>query len=129
MSKDTHIWEKETFRVLAPTVVSVQQVMDTVCAALEGGSTYWCEDFEPERYIEGTEWGHEQVALGVPFKITRDGGEVLRVDNSKAELQTALELLALNYPEVLADITNDNGDADTGDIFFQLLCFGEVEYG
>lgn len=119
---------EEKFAVKTTTYVDMSEVADTICAALEGGSTYWCHGFKPERYVEGTEWGHEQVALGVPFRIMHDD-EVLRVDNSKAHMQDALSKMARVYSQQFWDLTRGLGDADTGDTLFQIICFGEVVYG
>jgi len=121
---------REEIPVKTNTYVSIDQLCDTLCSALEGGSTYWCYSFEPERYVEGTEWGHEQVALGVPFEIgVVDEDERIKVDNSKAHLSDALQYMADEYPLEFESMVRDVGDAYTGDLLFQIICFGEVVYG
>lgn len=108
--------------------ISRERIGDLVCNALEGGSTYWLDGFKPDSYPEGTSWGHEAVAHGADFTIRFDCGEKQHVV-SGSRLANALELMARKYPKHFADFLNENDDADTGDVFFQLLCFGEVVYG
>lgn len=119
----------EGYTVRTETSVPLDRVADLLCCALEGGSTYWCERFKPERYPEGTNWGHEAAAHGVPFMIEHGDDGVLRVINSRANITNALQLMADHQPRHWQDFINENEDADTGDVFFQLLCFGEVVYG
>lgn len=120
----------ELIPVNTTVYVTVQQIADNICAALEGGSTYWCEGFRPDHYPDDCEWGSDAVALGVPFFIRIDGEEdALEVPNSKAALMQALAIMAEHYTPHFDDLVNDRGDAVTGDVLFQLLCFGELVYG
>jgi hypothetical protein len=40
-----------------------------------------------------------------------------------------LEVLAQKYPERMAEIINDEDDAETADVFLQVCLFGEILYG
>lgn len=110
-------------------VVTTERVADLLCCALEGGSTYWCEAFKPDHYPEGTDYGHEAVAHGAPFKVKPDDEKWIRVPNSPERLVAALQIMADKYPGHWHDFVQENEDAITGDVFFQLLVFGEVIYG
>jgi hypothetical protein len=127
--------------------ISISQVRNLLCCALEGGSNYWYridnqvlppgtvfDDFkeggkaqDPENY-----WHWAQL---IP---TLEGGSLLisapgeqygpRVLNLEA-IKRGLQLLADNHPAVFADVVDENEDAQTGDIFLQLCLFGEVILG
>ena len=120
----------EEIAVKTNTYVSIEQLCDTLCAALEGGSTYWCASCIPERYPEGIEWAHEAIAMCVPFEFGAfEDTERTKVDNSKQRMSDALQYMADLYPHEFASMVDDNGDANTGDLLFQIICFGEVVYG
>jgi hypothetical protein len=44
-------------------------------------------------------------------------------------IKVGLALMADKYPEHWGNFMSENDDAETGDVFFQLVCFGEVIYG
>ena len=51
------------------------------------------------------------------------------ITDTAGAIVDALGILRDKYPETLAEIIQEREDADTGDILFQLICFGEVVYG
>lgn len=107
-----------------------QQIAYVLCAALEGGSTYWCGQCTVVTYPGETEWAHEAIAAGTDFSVRDfEAEETTVVKNSDEKLGEAMSLMADHYPGHWKDFVNENEDAITGDIFFQLLCFGEVVYG
>jgi hypothetical protein len=118
-----------TYAITTKIEIPASRVGDLVCCALEGGSTYWCEDFNPKEYPEGCEWGHEAVAHGVPFDIWLEDEPRMRIKNSPARIAATLQLMAEKFPYAWQDFINENEDSSTGDLFFQLLCFGEEVYG
>jgi len=120
---------KETFSVPCTIEVPIDRVADTLCAALEGGSNYWCEEFMPARYPEGVEWGHEAIAMCVPFHIVHEAGEILHIPGGKKHMMDTLLKMYQEFPRHFWDMEAGNEDAETGDVLFQLLCFGEVVYG
>lgn len=121
--------EPEGYTVTTQTGVPLDRVADLLCCALEGGSAYWCESLKPAEYPPGVEWGHETVAHGVSFTIQYDGGERTYIQNSCELIAKTLQTMADTQPHPWADFMAENEDACTGDVFFQLLCFGEVIYG
>lgn len=54
---------KEFLDVTLQIEVTDEDIDDIMCAALEGGITYWCDEAEPEGDYLG-EWGHEQISRG-----------------------------------------------------------------
>lgn len=117
-----------TFTITTKVDVPVSRVADLVCCALEGGSTYWCEDFQPA-YPPGVEWGHEAVAHGAPFSVKPDDDDAVLVSSGPKHIQRTLQLMADKHPFHWEEFMHENEDANTGDVFFQLLVFGEVVYG
>jgi len=115
--------------ITTTVIVTTERVADLLCCALEGGSTYWCEAFRPASYPEGAEYGHEAVAQGVPFKVKPDDEAWLEIDNSPERITATLQRLATELPRHWEDFAQENEDAITGDLFFQLLVFGEIVYG
>ena len=116
------------YEVKTTVHVDRDRLADLMVGALEGGSTYWCEGFTPDEYPEGCEWGHEAVAHGASFEIMTDEG-TFHIDNDTARIERALEMMAEQYPRHFGDFMGETDDAETSDVFFQLLCFAEVVYG
>jgi hypothetical protein len=118
---------KRKLIVEAPLRVTRGRIADLLCSALEGGSTYWCDAVEVDQpWPEGADWAHEAIASGeCPYTVYA-GGEKVRVNGT---VPVALRVLATEYPEQFELWLEEQDDADTGDIFFQLCVFGEVIYG
>ncbi len=125
--KDTNTLAELSVNVTTPVVVPLDRVAYTLCAALEGGSTYWCDRLVVDDYL-GYEWAHEAIAAGTPFRIFHNDEED-KIDNSLSRIAVALTLLAERHPKHFSDLVNENEDADTGDVFFQMLCFAGIVYG
>lgn len=117
-----------TYNVKTTVQVDRERLADLMCGALEGGSNYWCDRFKPDEYPEGCEWGHEAVACGASFTIWHND-EKEHIDNGTARIERALEIMAEQYPRHFGDFMGETDDAETSDVFFQLLCFAEVVYG
>tara|TARA_R110002050_G_scaffold78842_1_gene168527 strand:+ start:351 stop:842 length:492 start_codon:yes stop_codon:yes gene_type:complete len=113
--------------------VTYQQIEDNISTALEQGSWYWCNSADVWRgasSIYNNKDTFQAIAMGAPFTIQHgDAGEIKQVQNNSCRLRKTLDILSNEYPEAFEQILNDTGDANTGDIFFQVLCFSEVIYG
>ena len=118
----------EFITINAPVQVPRHAIEDTLCAALEGGSIYWCEGMKVQTYINGAEWGHEQIARGGCVNLFYED-EWHTAIGSELRLREALTIMAQKYPLHFGDMMGDTGDAETGDILFQLYVFKEVVYG
>lgn len=115
------------YSITAPIEVPYERVAATLCAALEGGVNYWCRKQEPFDYPAGAEWGHEAIAQGAEFRFW-----VHEEDEEKRPIQSvkeALALMAQEHPRHFGDLVGETEDAETGDVLFQLICFGEIVYG
>ena len=70
----------DRFTIYAPTTISQQQVDDLLCAAFEGGITYWCSSADVvcineegalvHEFPEGAEWAHESLTRGAMILLT-----------------------------------------------------------
>lgn len=122
----------ESITITAPVEVPRERIAGTLCCALEGGSTYWCmsqmTDFDSLPEGVEAEWAHEAIAFEAPF-IFRVHEEPDEQVKPKLSLSEALNLMATEYPRHFGDMVGNTEDAETGDILFQLICFGEIVYG
>lgn len=116
--------------------VEPQMIQDMIITAFEGGSNYWLgrgrvELINPpyaDLPDDGVAWyGNSQrnVFAEPDFKITIETEEGLKTLDADAITRG----LAAMPPRHLADLTSDNGDAETADVFLQCALFGEVVYG
>lgn len=46
-----------------------------------------------------------------------------------AHRQMVVDTIKLVKSDIISDIVNENGDADTADVFLQVLLFKEIVYG
>lgn len=101
------------------------------------GRRYTDQGSEAARIAPGEYWPRHYL---VPFSegctlIVQDNEEeddagqpvVYRV--TRESMQRALELMAKNHLHHFNDFMEENDDAETSDVFFQLACMGEVIYG
>lgn len=123
-------WEVE---VKQSIVVTEEDIDDIMCAALEGGITYWCCKAEVVGEYLG-EWGHEQIARGGTLKLhDREEDEVYELTREK--LLNGIKL-AYDY-DCYHDYEWCDGhsldccqiDADVADCIVQYALFGDVIYG
>jgi len=125
--------DNETFAtVQRPVNITVQQVKDLLCNAIEGGSNYWCNSIT--RY--GVDREQAEFRQDVPFVVggylmldwcDNDTGSAKRIDLEA--IRNGLTVFAEKCPRQFKDLVEDNTDAETGDCFLQCIVFGEVIYG
>jgi hypothetical protein len=110
--------------------ISESRIRDLFCNAIEGGSNYWCNSMDRKGNISREQAPYRQ---DVPFveggwlDVRDDDGGKHRVD--REAIVKGLKTLAEKYPKHFADFLSENDDAETGDVFLQCICFGEVIYG
>jgi len=129
-------------KITAQVEIDNEKIEDLFVTALEGGSNYWYDLHEtattimnkykmdgkivrPQsiRFSEAIKAGEK-----IPVHDIEDGESLLGyVELSKVE--KAFALMQEKYPDHFADVINDNADAITADVFFQLCVMGEVIYG
>jgi hypothetical protein len=123
--------------------LTLEQISDVLCSALEGGSNYW---YFIEEYINPTTWEFRSEpkrdngfdfaqdyplnpggALMISNKDDFGQGSITRLD--LAAIQKGLAILGEKYPHILSDILSENTDAGTGDALLQCSLFGDIIYG
>lgn len=111
-----------------PAQVTQQQVDNLLCAAFEGGITYWCGAINVQgTWPEGARWKSETLTRGATIMLhDAEDDEVyyLTLDNFLVGLQKAC---ALRKKSV--DGFYDDHDALDADIVVQFAVFGDVIYG
>ena len=101
-----------------------------LCSAIEGGSNYWymIEDHNKKEIPECEFLSELLNCEGGQMTVSSDEGEkiVSHVDTLKAWNTFSTNT---KYSRHYQDAINENDDATTGDVFFQLIVFGEVIFG
>jgi hypothetical protein len=123
---------------MVPYHVTVERVKDLLTCAFEGGSNYWVEVAERE----GEAKDRKQAPFLCDCPFVKNGFLRIKEEGSEAKhgkggwfninpetIKEGLSVFAQKYPKQFADFVNENDDAETGDMFLQCVCFGEVIYG
>ena len=121
-----------------------QVLEDIFVTAIEGGSNYWyflsdeavakirkAVSVESEPYLSiAISKAILDFGVDVPINDAENEEEVLGTI-SKTTMQDRLQLLSddAHYKYALESELNEEGDADSSDIVFQYLSFGEVIFG
>ena len=116
---------------------TLSQISDLLCCALEGGSNYW---YSIERFVKptgdmfrsnlDTEFRHLDYPLspGGALIIVDSDGDMDPATLNLESIQRGLQIMAEKYPRHMTDFIQDNCDADTGDVFLQCACYGDVVF-
>lgn len=123
--------------------LTLEQISDVLCSALEGGSNYW---YVIEEYVTPPTWEFESEpkcgdghhwpqdfplnpggALIISDKDDFEQGSITRLDLEA--IQKGLAILGEKYPHILSNILAENADADDGDALLQCSLFGDIIYG
>lgn len=111
--------------------IQKQSIQDLLSCAFEGGSNYWYGKLEPldETIVEGhpSDRFYRNI-MKHGFRLFDTFGEKT-YEIIPVQFETALKLMYNNHPRHFNDLNYDNFDAETGDVFLQLLCFEKVIYG
>lgn len=145
MSVDTMIQERDRKEKVAIAEVKVarkiteQELSDMLTTAFEGGSNYWILKIRTTKVneeIPEQEFLADDIASGRVLEIAvYDNEELGDNDKPKKYLVTrekmieAFQLMADKQPLHFKDFAEENSDAITGDVWFQLAVFGDVIYG
>lgn len=122
------------FEITTKVEITDQMVADLVTTAFEGGSNYWIErvdyGFVPTVELESPKYADPA--------FYQHGGELLIVDNDERKVWTLTRSAVAKGLQLMAEfkprrhwqaVLDDNGDAETADVFLQLCLFGEVVFG
>ena len=116
----------DSYTITVPYTVPRERVEHLLSGGLPWAFSYWLTDLDYDDEWDGRLLSSEVLARDVPFKFSP---ECELPEPRKHNIAEALELLATECPGHWYDFINENEDAITGDVFVQLLCFGEVVYG
>lgn len=107
-----------------------QNIDDIMCAALEGGINYWCENVEVEGEYLG-EFASEQISRGGTL-IFHDSEKAYRYELTLDKFLKGLEVFirerGLDAIYDL-DIETIDIDAEDADAIIQYALFGDIIYG
>lgn len=104
-----------------------QTVKDTLISAFEGGSNYWYFDLARLKKAKTPYISEDCADGGFTLKSCEHDDKEYKV--TPADYEKALGIMASKHPVHYANMINENGDAETGDVLLQILCFGNVELG
>lgn len=115
--------------------ISDQQISDQLCNALEGGSNYWyflpdltMLDLDTKLPLVDRIMNALNQGKSIPIYDLEDE-EIKLGDLNLEGIEKALNLMSTLFPATFDEIVNEDGDADTGDIFLQLAVMGEIVFG
>lgn len=131
----------DPYSVIKP--FSKQILSDLIVTALEGGSNFWYlikdeADAEIRKYKDSnnlhnncfSEWVFVALENGAKIQIHDIEDEENLLGTLTIEsLHKATRLISEKYPAEYANMLEEDYDADSADIFFQLAVMGEVVYG
>lgn len=107
-----------------------EDVDDIVCAALEGGITYWCRRAEVVgEYLH--EWAHEQISAGGSLRLyDMESNDVWELTLEKLLNGIQLWMMQGGAECIIEDrLDVDNMDSNDADSIIQLALFGEIVFG
>ncbi|WLJ71160.1 hypothetical protein [Sphingomonas phage Carli] len=134
-----------TLTVKCEIDVPFERITNCITGAIEGGSTYWCNQFmasddEQSTRLYQTARNEGDVWYDSENYWTGGGTAALAFDQPTAEhsgkatigqtqLVNGLNVMAQIAPRHFGDLLNENDDATTHDVFLQCVLFGEVVFG
>lgn len=119
-----------------------EQHENLVVSALEGGSNYWyylteravkivdkfCPADKKDEPFSIRFWAAIKAGASIPVNdvenVKHNLGKI-----SLASIEKGEQILADKYFSHFADIMDENDDATTADVWFQLCTLGEIVYG
>ena len=114
--------------------VDAQKIADQMVAAIEGGSNYWLNAFTPKGNTR--QLAKEKPWYACPDVWSGDFEVECEIDGEEekkilrpADLQEGINILAQKYPEHMADVMDETGDAGTGDVLLQCALLKDIVYG
>lgn len=132
---------KTKFEVSGLKVLTAYEIENLMVSAMEGGSNYWYEikDESYDAIKEATkDMNGEAFVIRMLVAIQRGVSVKVHDCNDEDELlgtitqeswAKAEDLMIKEQRPHLGDVLNENDDATTGDVFFQLAVMGEVKFG
>lgn len=121
-------------------LISKERVADLLCGALEGGSNYWyclpelaavknaTNELQRFPLVDRIISAVYENNVSVPVYDVEDDTYHLG-DINLANIARGEELMLQNFPDCFGDVIKEQDDAETADVWFQLVVMGEVVYG
>lgn len=119
--------------------VSEEAILDQLVSAFEGGSNYWYLVNSVEGITDEIRANKNLATVEKWWEAIKNGGKVVIHDAEEPEdhlgdltmesIQEGLQILAEKYPEIVSDIVEGTGDAETGDVFLQVCVMKEIVFG
>jgi hypothetical protein len=117
--------------------IQPNQIGDLICDAIEGGSEYWLHHFHDKTEFKGKGWYHNpkfweqpEIRIEACFMDPENPvGQPAKKIITQADVERAVQQFARDYPSLFGDWIAENHDANTGDVFMQLIVLGAEVYG
>ena len=119
-----------------------EQRLDLLTSALEGGSNYWYFiGLDASRKIRLMWGGDKNDPFVNKMWNALETGESIEIHDiedpegdplgsiSLKSIEEGEQIMHDKYPGHYADVLNECGDADTGDVWFQLAIMKDIVYG
>jgi hypothetical protein len=113
-----------------------EQITNLIITALEGGSNYWCNILISDVSKKEGKSFSERVAFDVlesknliPIYDSEADSDDMIGELSLENIKSGIALLKENYGDHYARVFNESYDAETADIFLQLVTLKEIVYG
>jgi hypothetical protein len=120
---------EKTINITIP--ISFKDIEDLLICAFEGGSNYWYDDLEPIQETSKLATASERFydnLMTHGFRLKdKETGELHGVHIER--YAEAVSLMQQKYTQHFMNWRSENYDAETGDVFLQLLVFKDVVYG
>lgn len=117
--------------------IPCQRIADMVVTAFEGATTYWLKSAlltrQPTEKLSEAPWyASPELYDGRDFTIRctpRDDEDYPARDINIEHLRQGFKIMSQKFPKHFADFVSENDDADTADVWFQCVMFGELIFG
>jgi hypothetical protein len=128
----------EPIKVTIPTELTYEDFENLIVGAIEGGSNYWAliRTSELPMEIRNTYKGEpasvkisKAIWEGHTVKVYDAEDEDESWEINREKVATGLVKMATDYPNHYNNFRSDNGDAETSDVFFQLISIGDLTFG
>ena len=125
--------EKFEVKVETKLIVTAEDIDDIMCAALEDGICYWCN----EAIVVGDylgEWAHEQISRGGKLQLVdAEDGTVYELTREKLLYGIQLARAQEYYKDYEwwdgEHLDTCNVDSAVADVIVQLALFDEIVFG
>ena len=117
-----------TYDIPTTAKITQQQVDDLLCAAFEGGITYWCDNAAVEGiFPEDATWAHETLTRGCNIAL-HDYDDDMNYILTLGDFLKGIRMAANHWQQDVVTFLEDH-DADSADAAVQYALFDRLVYG